>query len=218
MFNLLDKLAERRFTETTALPMNTYAAKTEERATLQAWVTDVDALRAAVYSYTVCGTATVNDVFTAWKKLFAYFPEKLIGATLKAEADDVKIFMAACGKYVKADDGGKEWRDAPKATFRKIVEDTIVDRDAKLKNKSIEDLDRERKERADRRKKAKAEQIAKLAAMLGVNEETAKAILKSKEKKNTLDSAKAAFTKDDKKNAALYDAANATGETETDAA
>ena len=98
------------------------------------------------------------------------------------------------------------------------MEDTIVDRDAKLKNKSIEDLDRERKERADRRKKAKAEQIAKLAAMLGVNEETAKAILKSKEKKNTLDSAKAAFTKDDKKNAALYDAANATGETETDAA
>lgn len=207
MFNLYPTFKERRFTETTATPKNTFTKDSDEHAALTSWIADVDALRRAVYNKVIVKTATDNDIFTAWKQLFRYFPEKLVGTVLHAESADVEVFIAACGRYVKADNGGKEWRDNTSGQFRKIVEDTIVDRVEGNKNKPIETIEAERKARTEARKAKKQEQIDAVCALLGCKPEEAKLIIAARQKKNKYTAAKAEYNTQERKLAQKLDAA-----------
>ena len=214
MFNLYETFKARRFTETTATPKSTFKEGDENATALTSWIEDVDALRKTVYEYAVTETKTENDVFAAWKPLFNYFPAALIERVygpmadkLHAEPKDVKIFTVACGKYVKSADGGKEWRDNTIGQFRKVVEDTIVDRIDGNLNKSIEQLEQERKARSDARKAAHDATIDKICKLLGCSKAEAEKHLRAMRRRNKKERAAKEYTAEDKKLNAQMDAA-----------
>lgn len=206
MTNLYTTFKARRHNTETATPLKTFEPKSDDRTALAAWIANVEEFKLVLYRYSALDDATENDVFTAWKKLFRYFPEKLVDAHLKAEAGDVKIFALACGRYVTVDGKGtgKEWRDASASSFRKVVEDMIVDRIDGAKNKSLDTLQKEKEARIAARKARRKAEIEKVRKLLGCTEAEAIEIMKANAKKNQYTEASAAYTASDRKLAKKY--------------
>lgn len=200
MLNLYPIFKARRHNTETATPLKTFEPKSDDRATLAAWIADVEEFKLVLYRYSALDDATENDVFTAWKKLFRYFPEKLVNAHLKAEAGDVKIFALACGRYVTVNGKGtgKEWRDASASSFRKVVEDMIVDRIDGAKNKSLAELKAQKEARTAARKARRKADVEKIRKLLGCTEAEANDIYKARAKMNRYAEASAAYTASDR--------------------
>ena len=178
MLNLY-KLFNDHLTATTALPLSTFEKNVKhddgttepnpDRVTLEKWADACEVLSRVAYNHAVNGTATADSVFDAWRACLAFFPETLIAKRVRPTADDLPTLCSLATAYktrskdARADGGrAKTWNDTNPATFRKGVEDLVVDRINNTAFATPEELEAAREAKKAEARARREERIAEV--------------------------------------------------------